>query len=676
MDNNKLIQQVVDSSCKLSIWNPCPQSISWGNECDKEMGDSEDELLTDANKRMEMVKSRRYMPTFQTTSGGDEGKGDDGEEDNYCTNWKQLTPSLIGYGKDQISKGEAYNIVPKYSNSNTNFRFCIILGGPPGSGKGSVLAPQLKKTASSINNDAAKKTWIQLGHDQIICNDFVFKHTINRTQLKPRESDGPINIEEIKDSILSSSDNEWKDIIKRQNKLYNERKGNIIDKNDVRKKCIEIVKMIMSDDEIMRECKSLITSINDGLLSLTINKFINKDKPQSPNKYDDDGEEIRDISNMYYITNTELLYIKTGLCFVLGFNITYESTLKSVDSMNYLFELANKLTDECKSFNYIFLLGYSIVDYDTLLDRILNRYKKWGDVSLERRERVCSVGLPNLLDSTFKDDLINSYLTIASIIWFCIGPENTCPGIGVDRILIYDNTNELPKKFSYTISTSARSRKLVPIGLFRDPVIQKRTKRLLITVLMKNMNSINNSCPSTSAYRLPQANKIKVGDDTFMSEIHDMDREEDRVRSFENSDFTVLQLKSDLDDVGKGDLLNNINVLYAFENLITTVNIKSSDKVLTRYEELKILYGFGYIREFLECIDTNSPDKNFIEKTIDTIQENCKKNIVANENIVEEKTVQANKTKPMIEILNTGGGRKTRKIKKRAKRRRRKTRVK
>lgn len=666
MESKVPIQEIVNSKCELSIWNPCPQSISWGSECEKEkklVVEKDDKLLDIANDRLKMVQSKEYMPSYQNKEGEDKG-------DNNCTNWKQFTPSLIGDGEGQISQKEAYNIVPKFSSSNTNFRFCIILGGPPGSGKGSVLTPQLKKTASSINRRAAEKRWIELGHDQIVCNDEVFKNSLNESKLKPKDNMGPINIDDIKRAISSNSDNEWKQIINNQNKIYNERKGNIgDDKNAVRKKCIDIVKMMTLDKEIMTKCKDLIIRMNDNLLIITINQFINKDKPVLDDIKDDDEEFVRNVSNMDYITNAELLYIKTGLCFIFGFNITYESTLKSTSSMNYLFELANVLTDGCKSYNYMFLLGYSIVDYDTLLNRILNRYKKWADLPKERRQGLCSVGFPNLLGSKFKDELMKSYLTIASIIWFCIGPGNTCPGIGIDRILIYDNTGELPKKFSYTISTSDRSRKLVPVGLFNDPIIQTRTKRLLISVLMKNLNSINNSCPVGTVYTLPLADKIKVGDQTTMQEIHDIVREEDTVRSFKQSDYTVLQLKRDLEKVGDANLLNNINVVLAFQNLITTLNIKSTSDISTRYEQLKTVYGFDSILTFLKCIDENTTDKLSIEKTIDKIQDKCKKtHIVPIEERGEEKAPQIVAKKKLIEELN-GGKKSTRKFRKRKTRR-------
>ena len=205
---------------------------------------------------------------------------------------------------------------------------------------------------------------------------------------------------------------------------------------------------------------------------------------------------------------------------------------------------------------------------------------------------------------------------MASLIWFCVGPApKICSGIGIDRLLIFDNTGGLPKRYHYSIPISNRSHKLVPLGLFAEPVIQNRSKRLLITALMNNLNSINDRCPKSDVeHKLPSAEDIEIAADTPMSKIQDTyNREADDTLSFAiDHETEVAQLKKDLMKVGKGDLLNNINVLRAFQNLIEQVGEEGDDL------DLKSMLSF------LECInEATSSTTKVINKDFTEIERRC-----------------------------------------------------
>ena len=486
-NTSELISNVVNSKCPLSIWDPCPQALTWHGPPDYCGGNPG--TLTSRSRLVAATTPLAKNPLFPKFIPPNDDSGN-------CDNWEPLT-SAAWNNNEMRERSRA--IVPQYSTDRTLFRFCIILAGPPGSGK-STMVETLRDRAQIINMKASRKPWITLGHDQIICQDPVFQNALNAAPFP--------NADETEQTILNDlqiSGSKWEKEMKRQNIAYRKARGNIRDKEVLRANIIEYIPQL--DDDYGQKielylCPEIPCISNDIDLKIIIeewcrNKFIAKGQlPPFGNK--DTG----------VINNTELLYIKTALCIKKGFNIAYETTLKDTQSIEYLFQLSQVLTKGCTKYNYIFLMGFPIVSFNCLEERIVKRYQNWAKQTREERAKSFSqcmtVGLPNLSRIEFIAKMNNAYMTIASLIWFCtgnikpvVGPpsdpgrEQCPPGLGIDFLLIFDNTGCIKEKEYIMLPISKRSYKIGIGKLFKRQVgIQTKTKRAIIAILMRSLNCL------------------------------------------------------------------------------------------------------------------------------------------------------------------------------------------
>ena len=627
------IKEAVNSKCPLTIWDPCPQSVKWGIACVDDATLAEETRI--ARERESVVDSGDFMPEYYSQ-----------EAKNKCTMWRDLNQQTAP--NDRAARVEALNSIPQYSSSATRFRFCIILAGPPGSGKSVMSSDEkasLTREASRMNPKAAKKPWVQLGHDQIICKISEFTTELNKGPLFPAAFNPAATTQEQVDDMQKNiliNGSEWNNIMKAQNDIYNTFRGEIGDKNLLRNNIIIILKnMLLTNSHVFNsKCYSAIETDNDSVLQNLLKEFFDS-LPEMSKFLEQDGE----------INSTEFLYIKTGLSIMYGFNITYETTLKSLASLEYLFELSSILTDQCQHFNYIFLLGFPIVAFNSLEERIMERYLSWAHKEDRIRRQICSVGIPDLTRKKFHNNMKNAYFTLASLIWFCTGAGalESCPGIGIDYLFIFDNTGALPKQYNYMIPISKRSYQIAPVGLHQQPLIRKQTKKWLVTVLMRSLNCIKggtcgdegkrddgaSGLQPADCWTLPLAKDMSLGtdaegDELYLDSSQDImtdDWESGDALSFATTDFNFKQLRealqahpADISQENIEKLLADINVIYAYKNLLDNLNERSNitkiltalrekNSVMTKFEQLEKVYGLDSIISYLKCIHSDDGDE-------------------------------------------------------------------
>ena len=73
------------------------------------------------------------------------------------------------------------------------------------------------------------------------------------------------------------------------------------------------------------------------------------------------------------------LYFQVCIAFYLGLNINYETTLKNPESIKFLTKAAGIFTNGCKRFDYVFILGFPIVELNQLEQRTRNRFDNRGE---------------------------------------------------------------------------------------------------------------------------------------------------------------------------------------------------------------------------------------------------------------------------------------------------------
>jgi len=101
------------------------------------------------------------------------------------------------------------------------------------------------------------------------------------------------------------------------------------------------------------------------------------------------------------------LYFQVCIAFHLGLNINYETTLKSPDSIKFLTEAAGIFTNGCNRFDYVFILGFPIVELNQLEQRIKDRFNNRGN-KVEF--------LDMLIDNKLLDDMEKSYKFIGKTV--------------------------------------------------------------------------------------------------------------------------------------------------------------------------------------------------------------------------------------------------------------------
>ena len=532
-DQSSIISTAVKSKCPLSIWDPCPQSVPWKN-C------SDATLISKCRKvqaTAEPVANNKFFPQFVQTDA----------ESKNCNAWKEMVP-ISDINKSSAIKQDAISTMPQYSNEKTKFRFCIILAGPPGSGK-STMSSTLKERANIINKAAAKKEWVKLGHDEVIGQDQDFINKLNnitKNTIFTNAKLEKITVNDIKLGINSSENgkygNNWRELLTAQQKNYDlakereekdgkeeegkeekEEEGKEEDgkeekeeeekEEDGKEEKEEEGRTQTSDgkqqlrENILNNITQLAKIEPRFLFSAEVVRDIHKQKQYIKGWLEKeflDKEKAAPFGNpeTRIINNTELSYIRTAVSIIKGFNITYETSLKDTKSLQFLFELSKKATIGCIEFNYIFLMGFPIVDFNSLETRIISRYLGWAkkseDARLNQSTRHETVGLSPLLDrKIYIKNMHSAYLILASLIWFCTGPDtdqgrSKCPpGIGIDFLLLFDNTGERKDKEYAYVPISNRSYSIgIAKFIKKRRNIQTNTKKALIAILMRSLNCL------------------------------------------------------------------------------------------------------------------------------------------------------------------------------------------
>ena len=347
------------------------------------------------------------------------------------------------------------NFDPRYKDTT---RFIIIAAGPTGSGKTKIENAIRIDVARTLNPKAADLPFQNLGHDENIKTD-------------------PQFIEQYKSIIPEgvSSNNITQEQISNVFSIYEGFKNNNSGMSRIEK-----------EEEAIRLAHFYI----DSSESLT-------EIPQKSVLQEKSGETIP--YDIY-------LYFQVCIAFYLGLNINYETTLKSPDSIKFLTEAAGIFTNGCNRFDYVFILGFPIVELNQLEQRIKDRFNNRGN-KVEF--------LDMLIDYKLLDDMEKSYKFIAGIIENCTGTEKarTICGengkIGIDYLALFDNTKtciyEEKKAEAVAMSCdpeimpqldvlpiSERSYILLRGGRYKNPAtrlqLQTPQKQTLIALLMTNLN--------------------------------------------------------------------------------------------------------------------------------------------------------------------------------------------
>lgn len=368
---------------------------------------------------------------------------------NYetCKNWTNAS--------QRARDGNALerNLDPRYKE---NTRFIIIAAGPTGSGKTKIENAIKNVVARTLNPKASNLPFQNLGHDENIKTD-------------------PIFIKQYKKIIPEgvSSNNITQEQISNVFSLYEEYKTNNskISRIEKEKEAIRLAHFYIQSSESLTEI------------------------PQKSVLQEKSGE------NIPYDT---YLYFQVCIAFYLGLNINYETTLKSPDSIKFLTKAAGIFTNGCNRFDYVFILGFPIVELNQLEQRIKNRFNNRGN-KVEF--------LDMLIDNKLLDDMEKSYKFIAGIIENCTGRVDvrTICGkngkIGIDYLALFDNTKTCVYDEQKAVAMSCdpeimpqldvlpiseRSYILLKGGRYKNPAtrlqLQTPQKQTLIALLMTNLN--------------------------------------------------------------------------------------------------------------------------------------------------------------------------------------------
>lgn len=430
-DLSEIIDTVDNNMC---IWDPCPQCLAYPTPlaaCRKEASD-----------RANPMGENKYFV-----------------ESKQCGDWREYKthPSIPG---SNITRADALRYMPRYRNSDSHFRFAIILAGPPGSGKSALKTAIKGDLSNRINNRVNNLPYVNLEIDDIVKNDPSFNipyQTIEHPSL-----DEPIDI----------SSPSWSSYINETNELYNQfRMGN----NGMNK--AEMMQFALDNSLPILENLNQTYS-DDQIRSLIISK-----------NYYELKSIINNVNNYgIQIPNYLLLCLISCFSIKLGLNITYETTFKTTESVEFLFKAAQQLTNDCENYNYIFILGLPIVKYSELKSRILSRFVK----NLENN--IPDIGLPDFNNCKFEQALQKAYLNIASLVDNCTGPnKGACYDIGIDYLVIYDNSENEEKvaKFFDAVPITTRSYILASKNKGKQATeLQIKSRRAFISLLMNNLNCL------------------------------------------------------------------------------------------------------------------------------------------------------------------------------------------
>ena len=446
--DTNLTDIINDTSNEMSIWDPCPQSLST------------------------ITPISQYRKT-QAESTNPMGYNKYFIESKQCGDWREYTnhPSDANSTYD---RNTAINTMPRYRTTDSKFRFCIILAGPPGSGK-SALKQAIKNDLSRrINNRVNNLPYVDLEIDDIIKKDISFQQKLKEIPIPPITEDG----------IIPINSDEWRDYIENTNKLYNfSRIGDSLTNQQIEEFALNNSNTILNslnEKYDINTLKSLISSQNYDELKVAISQILS------------------DLDDTIQLSNKLFLLIITCLSFSLGLNLTYETTFKNTNSTSFLFKASQIYTNDCNDFNYIFILGLPIVKYTDLKNRIMKRFIN------NIKNNILDIGLPDFNNCSVEKGLENCYLNIASLIDNCTGGnKGDCYDIGIDFLVIYDNSENTDKvaKFFDAVPISKRSLILAKKGQSGQATqLQIKSRRAFIALLMRNLNCLmcQASCLSPS----------------------------------------------------------------------------------------------------------------------------------------------------------------------------------
>ena len=446
--DTNLTDIINDTSNEMSIWDPCPQSLST------------------------ITPISQYRKT-QAESTNPMGYNKYFIESKQCGDWREYTnhPSDANSTYD---RNTAINTMPRYRTTDSKFRFCIILAGPPGSGK-SALKQAIKNDLSRrINNRVNNLPYVDLEIDDIIKKDISFQQKLKEIPIPPITEDG----------IIPINSDEWRDYIENTNKLYNfSRIGDSLTNQQIEEFALNNSNTILNslnEKYDINTLKSLISSQNYDELKVAISQILS------------------DLDDTIQLSNKLFLLIITCLSFSLGLNLTYETTFKNTNSTSFLFKASQIYTNDCNDFNYIFILGLPIVKYTDLKNRIMKRFIN------NIKNNILDIGLPDFNNCSVEKGLENCYLNIASLIDNCTGGnKGDCYDIGIDFLVIYDNSENTDKvaKFFDAVPISKRSLILAKKGQSGQATqLQIKSRRAFIALLMRNLNCLMSqaSCLSPS----------------------------------------------------------------------------------------------------------------------------------------------------------------------------------
>jgi len=436
--DNNLSDIINDTSNEMSIWDPCPQSLST--------------ITVISQYRKEQSKKSNPMGVNKYFI-----------ESKQCGDWREYTnhPSDANSTYD---RNTAISTMPRYRTTDSKFRFCIILAGPPGSGK-SALKQAIKNDLSRrINNRVNNLPYVDLEIDDIIKKDTTFQEKLKEISIPPLAEDGSIPI----------NNDVWRDYIENTNKLYNlSRIGNSLTNQQIEEYALNTSKSIfisLNEKYDTNTLKLLITNQNYDELKLSISQI------------------LENLDNTIQFSNKLFLLIITCLSFSLGLNLTYETTFKNTNSTSFLFKASQLFTNDCNNFNYIFILGLPIVKYTDLKNRIITRFIS------NVKNNIPDIGLPDFNNCIVEKGLENCYINIASLIDNCTGGnKGECYDIGVDFLVIYDNSENPDKvaKFFDAVPISKRSLILAKRGeSAQASQLQIKSRRAFISLLMRNLNCL------------------------------------------------------------------------------------------------------------------------------------------------------------------------------------------
>jgi len=406
---------------------------------------------------------------------------------NYetCKNWTNAS--------QRARDGNALerNLDPRYKE---NTRFIIIAAGPTGSGKTKIENAIKNVVARTLNPKASNLPFQNLGHDENIKTDPIF--------IKQYKSIIPEGV---------SSNNITQEQISNVFSLYEEYKTNN-----------SAISRIAKENEAIRLANTYIEKRQGDVFEIPPKSVFDKE----PIAYD------------------TYLYFQVCIAFYLGLNINYETTLKNPESIKFLTKAAGIFTNGCKRFDYVFILGFPIVELNQLEQRIQYRFDNRG-------EKIEFLDM--LIDNKLLDNMEKSYKFIAGIIENCTGRVDvrTICGkngkIGIDYLALFDNTKKCvyEEKRGETVAMSCDPEKMpkldvLPIsersyillkgGRYKNPAtrlqLQIPQKKTLIALLMTNLNraisyksggpgkkalslDCSDTCDTQSSYCLSPTTKAK-----------------------------------------------------------------------------------------------------------------------------------------------------------------------